>query len=97
MTAVSLTPAQRAILEHAVRHAEGRIDWFPRTPRGTRKRSEAKCWLQTGLSGAWDTRTPSIVGTHDIEFEQSGTSGHPRITQPQIFLPSLKPIPKHFV
>lgn len=34
MTAVSLTPAQRAILEQAVRHAEGRIDWFPPTIHG---------------------------------------------------------------
>ena len=34
MTAVSLTPAQRAILEHALRHAEGRINWFPPTING---------------------------------------------------------------
>jgi len=34
MTAVSLTPAQRAILEQAVRRAEGRIDWFPPTIHG---------------------------------------------------------------
>ncbi|MCC6593038.1 MAG: hypothetical protein IT479_07145, partial [Xanthomonadales bacterium] len=34
MTAISLTPAQRAILEQTVRHAEGRIDWFPPTIHG---------------------------------------------------------------
>ena len=34
MTAVSLTPAQRAILEQAVRHPGGRIDWFPPTIHG---------------------------------------------------------------
>lgn len=34
MTAVPLTPAQRAILAQAVRYAEGRIDWFPPTIHG---------------------------------------------------------------
>ena len=29
MTAVPLTPAQHAILAHALDHAEGRIEWFP--------------------------------------------------------------------
>jgi hypothetical protein len=29
MSSISLTPAQHAILAHAIDHAEGRIEWFP--------------------------------------------------------------------
>ncbi|WP_119352855.1 DUF3489 domain-containing protein [Azohydromonas sediminis] len=34
MTTVTLTPAQRAILAHAVEHAGGRIEWFPDNIKG---------------------------------------------------------------
>ncbi len=29
MTAIPLTPAQYAILAHAIEHTEGRVEWFP--------------------------------------------------------------------
>jgi len=34
MTAVPLTPAQHAVLTHAIGHAEGRIEWFPDNIKG---------------------------------------------------------------
>ncbi|WP_347252812.1 DUF3489 domain-containing protein [Dokdonella sp.] len=34
MTAVLLTPAQHAILAHALDHADGRIEWFPDNIKG---------------------------------------------------------------
>jgi hypothetical protein len=34
MTTTQLTPAQQAILAHAVEHTHGQIDWFPDTVKG---------------------------------------------------------------
>ena len=34
MTTTQLTPAQRAILAHAVEHTSGKIDWFPDNIKG---------------------------------------------------------------
>ena len=31
---IQLTPAQHAILDHAIQHTAGRIDWFPPTING---------------------------------------------------------------
>ena len=34
MTTTQLTPAQHAILAHAVEHTSGKIDWFPDNIKG---------------------------------------------------------------
>ena len=34
MTTTQLTPAQHAILTHAVEHSSGKIDWFPDNIKG---------------------------------------------------------------
>ena len=34
MTTTQLTPAQQAILAHAVEHTSGKIDWFPDNIKG---------------------------------------------------------------
>ncbi|ABM58857.1 conserved hypothetical protein [Verminephrobacter eiseniae EF01-2] len=34
MSSISLTPAQHAILAHAIGHTEGRVEWFPEHIKG---------------------------------------------------------------
>lgn len=51
MTAVSLTPAQRAILGQAVGHPEGRIDWFPPTINGGARLKVLAGLAKRGLAG----------------------------------------------
>jgi len=38
MSTITLTPAQHAILAHALEHSDGRIDWFPEHIQGGARR-----------------------------------------------------------
>ena len=46
MSTITLTPAQHAILAHALEHSDGRIDWFQSTSKAV---PAARC------STAWPT------------------------------------------
>ena len=42
MTTTQLTPAQHAILAHAVEHTSGKIDWFPDNIKGGARQDRAQ-------------------------------------------------------
>ena len=50
MTAVPLTPAQHAILAHALDHAEGRIEWFPDNVKGGARQKVLDGLAKRGLA-----------------------------------------------
>ncbi len=49
MTAIKLTPAQHAILAHAIDHAEGRIEWFPPNINGGARQKLLEGLAKRGL------------------------------------------------
>ena len=48
MTTLQLTPAQQAILAHAIHHAHGKVDWFPDNIKGA-----ARSKVLEGLANRW--------------------------------------------
>lgn len=57
MTTTQLTPAQHAILAHAIRHTAGQIEWFPDTVKGGARLKVLAGLANRGLAiqtdGAW--------------------------------------------
>lgn len=49
MNTLSLTDTQRRILEHAIEHTAGRIDWFPDNIKGGARRKVLDGLLKRGL------------------------------------------------
>lgn len=50
MTKQQLTPAQQAILAHAIEHAEGRINWFPDHLKGGARTKVLESLFKRGLN-----------------------------------------------
>ena len=55
MTKQQLTPAQQAILAHAIEHAEGRINWFPNHLKGGARAKVLESLFKRGLITAVGT------------------------------------------
>jgi hypothetical protein len=50
MSSISLTPAQQAVLAHAIGHTEGRIEWFPDNIKGGARQKVLDGLARRGLA-----------------------------------------------
>jgi hypothetical protein len=81
MTAAPLTPTQRAILAHALDHADGRVEWFPSNIHGGARQKVLAGLANRGLIGQLGTLWRVNAAGYDALGVPSPGIGKKRIGQ----------------